>query len=241
MSKLSWGDPSSRLYESGLDRGVLYPPDVPGVPWNGLISVNSTEVVLSSEKRYYDGYLYADVLRVDSFSATVEAYTYPDELDRESETFGLSYRTRIGEDCYILHLVYQAVFGVSDRAVATIEDTPSAATMSWDLATVPIKVPGERPTAHVTVDTRHAHPNLVLEIEDILYGNEVNESRLPSLDEILALFEQYAVLKITDNGDGTWTAEGPDEIITMLSPTSFEIVSPGARYLNSDTYLIRSH
>jgi len=120
-----------------------------------------------------------------------------------------------------------------------MSDSTDTSPFSWNISTVPIKM-GDVSSAHLIIDPRFAYPWVIQELEDLLYGSSGNNPYLPPPEEILDLFEDASILKITDHGDGTWTAEGPDEAIRMLDSTTFEITWPSAVYIDSTTYRISS-
>lgn len=217
MSRIVWDKIGERLYETGVDRGVLYPQDNEGtyplgVPWNGLSSVSESPSGAEPTPIYADNMKYLNLMSVEEFGATIEAYTYPDEFEacdgsaelapgvtigqQERKLFGLSYRTKIGNDVegdnlgYKLHLVYGALASPSDRTYETINDTPDAITFSWEVMTTPVPVEGYRPTASLEIDSTKVDAAKVKEIEDILYGTEEKEARLPLPDEILTILAE---------------------------------------------------
>ncbi len=217
MSRIVWDKIGERLYETGVDRGVLYPQDNEGtyplgVPWNGLSSVSESPSGAEPTPIYADNMKYLNLMSVEEFGATIEAYTYPDEFEacdgsaelapgvtigqQERKLFGLSYRTKIGNDLegdnlgYKLHLVYGALASPSDRTYQTINDTPDAITFSWEVTTTPVQVEGYRPTASLEIDSTKVNAAKMKEIEDILYGTEEKEARLPLPDEILTILAE---------------------------------------------------
>lgn len=217
MSRIVWDKIGERLYETGVDCGVLYPQDNEGtyplgVPWNGLSSVSESPSGAEPTPIYADNMKYLNLMSVEEFGATIEAYTYPDEFEacdgsaelapgvtigqQERKLFGLSYRTKIGNDVegdnlgYKLHLVYGALASPSDRTYQTINDTPDAITFSWEVTTTPVQVEGYRPTASLEIDSTKVDAAKMKEIEDILYGTEEEEARLPLPDEILTILAE---------------------------------------------------
>jgi hypothetical protein len=243
MTKLIWGNVGTRFYETGVDRGVLYlGGDTTGVPWNGLISVSESPSGGDAKPYYLDGIKYANSNSAEEFEATLEAYTYPEEFavcdgttymaqglfitQQQRRSFGLSYRTLIGNDidaadhAYKLHIIYNAQANPASRDYATNSDDPEAMTFSWDITTRPVKFQdpafGVKYGAHLVLDSRVVYPWAMKAVEDVLYGTADTAARLPSPQELLDLFVDNALLKITDNGDGTWTADGPDTIIEFL-------------------------
>ena len=209
--KAIWDKIGERLYETGCDRGMLYPfqSDATykkGVVWNGLSAVTENPSGAEASPIYADNIKYANLVSAEEFGATIEAYMYPDEFaecdgsvalkpgiyagQQSRKTFGLSYRTLIGNDTdlndhgYKLHLVYGCLAAPSEKAYATINDSPEAITFSWELSTTPVEVTGHKPTASLTIDSTKTTPEKMKAIEDILYGTESQEPRLPLPSEI---------------------------------------------------------
>lgn len=263
MTKLAWHQPGSRRFETGTDRGVLYPHDGDGVAWNGLTGVNESpaEVLLSSQ--YFDGIKFNETKTPSEFSASLKAFTYPDEFmqyDGVQEfapgiqiydqtvrnRFGISYRTRIGNELQGTDLGYKIHLGYNLTAIPEVKNYPTlggqaaATEFGWSLTGVPIKVDNFRPSCHFSIDSTKVHPELLAVIEDILYGGELTPPRLPTPAELSTLINNWDLITITDNGDGTWTATGPDEYVSMLDPTTFRIEGASIVYLNSTTYVISS-
>lgn len=264
MTQLSWGEYGERYFETGVDRGVLYVDDQDGVVWNGLIAVTESASGGEPTPYYVDGIKYANRSSIEEFTASIEAYTYPDEfalcdgsaqLDQSQglfatqqrrKTFGLSYRTRVGNDAagtdfgYKIHIVYNAMATPSERNYQSLTADSEATVFNWNLTTSTIPVPGVSRSAHLVIDTRLAWPWAVTAVENVLYGTVDTPPRLPTPQELIDLFVENALLKITDNGDGTWTAEGPDEAISMLDADTFQISWPSAVFIDADTYEISS-
>lgn len=256
MTRITWGSAGARLFELGVDRGVFYPDDSAGVPWNGLTAVNEAPSGGEVSETYYDGNKFATRRRIESFAATLEAFNYPLEFEpydgqvrfnrsQRRRQFGLSYRTLIGNDTdattfgYKIHLVYNAMAAPSPMDYASIDDSIEVTPFSWSISTAPVKM-GDVSSAHLIIDTRIAYKWAVDALELILYGDEENDPRLPTAQEVVDLFENASILKITDNGDGTWTATGPDSIIQMLNAHTFQISWPSAVYIDDHTYEISS-
>lgn len=261
MPRIIWNEFSDRFYETGIDRGVLYDPDGIGVPWNGLISVTEKVSGTESTPIYYDGVKYGDHLSLGDYAATLRAYTYPEEFlqfegtvdvgnglyaaNQQPLRFGLSYRTRIANEeeginlGYKLHILYNLIAVPSDRNYQTLTEG-SAMEFEWTISAIPGEVPGFRPTAHLIFDSRRMSPILLSDIEDSLYGDNVNPARLPPISSLVNFVDAWVVIRITDNGDGTWTAEGPDDLIAMLDETTFQITQANATYLDANTYMISS-
>jgi hypothetical protein len=261
MPRIVWDRVGERQYESGLDRGVLYLPDGTAVAWNGL-----TEVVESSnrdtEQVYYDGSKIAEIYSSSSFSARLSAVTYPDEfvvlegaaevrpgvvlLDQNPGTFGLSYRTKVGNDLvgeeehYKIHLIYNATAIPADKTWASISDDPELVEFEWDISAVPEVIPGFKPTAHMILDTKDLDPWLLEELEAILYGSAGAQPALISMRTLIEFINDWARVSITDNGDGTWTAtEAREGFITPPDEEGmFLITGVNANYIDEDTFEI---
>lgn len=197
--KLVWDKTGERFYETGVDRGVLYPIQegglyTKGVAWNGLSTVTESPSGAESTAVYADNIKYLNLLSAEEFGATVEAYTYPDEFaecdgsaalttgvyagQQSRKMFGLCYRTMIGNDVdgqehgYKLHLIYGAQASPSEKGYQTINDSPEAITFSWELTTTPVNVTGYKPTACITIDSTKADKTKLAALEEILYGKD---------------------------------------------------------------------
>lgn len=261
MPKLEWNTSGTRFYEAGVDRGVLYVDGKPGVPWNGLTSVNESPTGGDATPYYIDGVKYLNTPAGEQFEATITAFTYPDlfaECDgtyqprsglfitqQRRKSFGFSYRTKIGNDlsgdfAYKIHIVYNALAEPSERSNQTITDESDPADFSWKITTKPPAMPGYRPTSHVVIDSRTTD-HVVLElVEDILYGTEEDTARLPSWAELLGVYDAITTLTVVDNGDGTWTATAPFDVIRFTDAETFEITASTAVYIDDDTYTLSS-
>lgn len=213
MARLVWDKTGERFYETGVRQGVLYPmvdgAYPKGVAWNGLTAVTESPSGAESTALYADDIKYLNLRSTEEFGATIEAYTYPKEFEecdgsaelaagvtigqQPRKSFGLSYRTALGNDVenenhgYKLHLIYGATASPSEKAYATISDSPEAITFSWEVTTVPVNVEGFKPTALLTIDSTKVDPAKLTALEDILYGKDEVEARLPLPDEIATL------------------------------------------------------
>lgn len=221
MPKLVWDKTGERLYETGVKQCVLYLPTNgvynKGVAWNGITAVNENPSGAEATALYADDSKYLNLYSVEEFGATVEAYTYPDEFaecdgsaeiakgvmvgQQTRKTFGLCYRTTIGNDVdgndhgYKLHIIYGAMASPSEKAYSTINDSPEAMTFSWELTTTPVTVTGKKPTASIVIDSTKCDPQKLAALEAILYGkddtseqaNDGADPRLPLPDEIATL------------------------------------------------------
>lgn len=213
MPKLVWDQTGERLYETGVDRGILYLLDESnkynkGVAWNGLTAVSESPSGAEATDLYADNIKYLSMRSAETFGATVEAYTYPDEFgecdgsaeiatgvligQQSRKTFGLCYRTVIGNDVngndhgYKLHLIYGATASPSEKGYSTINDSPEAITFSWEITTTPVNVTGFKPTACLIIDSTKANKTNLATLENILYGTDEPDSvpRLPLPDEV---------------------------------------------------------
>ena len=218
MSKLVWDQTGERYYETGVKMGVLYPQSnsgtyPKGVVWNGLTAVTESPSGAEATPLYADDVKYLNLYSAEEFGATIEAYTYPDEFaecdgsaelttgvtigQQNRKAFGLCYRTTIGNDTdgndhgYKLHIIYGAMASPSEKAYATINDSPEAITFSWEITTTPVSVSGFKPTASVTIDSTKVNEAKLKELEAILYGDNgsgsTGEARLPLPDEIVTI------------------------------------------------------
>lgn len=211
MAKLVWDESGKRLYETGVEKGVLYVQGEngeyqKGVAWNGLTAVTESPSGAEPTALYADDIKYLELFSAEEFGATIEAYTYPEEFEacdgsaslgagvsigqQDRKAFGLCYRTIVGNDVkgnengYKLHLIYGAKAKPSEKAYATVNDSPEAVTFSWEVTTTPVNVAGFKPTASVTIDSTKITPEKLKLIEDKLYGTEAQEAALPLPDEI---------------------------------------------------------
>ena len=218
MSKLVWDQTGERYYETGVKMGVLYPQSnsgtyPKGVVWNGLTAVTESPSGAEATPLYADDVKYLNLYSAEEFGATIEAYTYPDEFaecdgsaelttgvtigQQNRKAFGLCYRTTIGNDTdgndhgYKLHIIYGAMASPSEKAYATINDSPEAITFSWEITTTPVSVSGFKPTASVTIDSTKVDGAKLKQLEAILYGDNGSsstaEARLPLPDEIVTI------------------------------------------------------
>ena len=233
MTRLIWED---RGYEAGLDRGVFYPPNGVGEAWNGLTAVRES-FDAEEQTRYIDGVKSRRARRTGEFSGTIQAFTYPDSffddvlVQRRPKTFGLSYRVKDK-----IHLVYNVLVGPTSLNAQQTDTEP----FSWDFTTLAIPIPDARMSAHLIVDEDKAYSWTLAAFEDILYGSESTSPRLPLPEEVLAIFDANSILKVIDNGDGSFTVEGPDDVIRMLDATTFEIDWPSAVYIDENSYILSS-
>jgi hypothetical protein len=215
MAPLTWDQVGERLYETGVDHGVLYIPDAAGVynkgyAWNGLTTVTESPSGAEPNAQYADNIKYLNLISAEEFGATIEAFTYPEEFaqcdgtavpnpgvsvgQQGRKAFGLSYRTLVGNDVdgtefgYKLHLLYGCQASPSEKAYATINDSPEAIAFSWDVTTTPVPVTGYKPTSLIVVDSTVVDAADLTALENLLYGAASVEAALPTPDAVIALF-----------------------------------------------------
>lgn len=241
MTRLVWDKVAERDYEAGLDRGVFYPLNGPGHAWNGLTSVEESLSEADARPRYMDGKKIGDRRRKGEFSATITAFTYPtvfsDGLISPHSTprFNLSYRVQTSTG-YKLHLIYNALAAPSQKNYAYESTDP----FSWSITTRGVSGPSNRIMSHLVIESDTAYPETTAALEAVLYGDDGNAPRIPMPDEVFQIFEDNSILQIIDNGDGTWTAIGPDEVVSMLNATTFQINYSTVVYVDANTYTVHS-
>lgn len=215
MPKLEWDKVGKRFFETGVAKGVLYPCKngvyETGVAWSGLTSVKESPSGAEASGFYADNIKYLNLMSNEEFGATIEAYYYPDEFaecdgsasiakgvvvhQQKRKSFGLSYVTRLGNDTddsdygYIIHLVYGALASPSERSYESINESPNAGTLSWEISTTPVTVPGMKPTALITIDSTTVDAEELAALEAILYGTDSEEARLPLPSELMEIFK----------------------------------------------------
>jgi hypothetical protein len=215
MAPLTWDQVGERFYEVGVDHGVLYLPDAAGVyntgfAWNGLTTVTESPSGAEASPQYADNIKYLNLISAEEFGGTIEAFTYPDEFGQCDGTdlpapgvavgqqgrkmFGMSYRTRVGNDVdgtehgYKLHLLYGLQAAPSEKAYATINDSPEAIAFSWEVTSTPVPVTDRKPTSLIVVDSTVVDDADLTALEDLLYGKASVEAALPTPDAVIALF-----------------------------------------------------
>lgn len=215
MTALHWDATGEKRYETGVDHGVLYMPDndgiyADGVAWNGLVTVTESPSGAEANKTYADNIIYGNLISAEEFGATIEAYTYPEEFgeydgtssptpgvvvaQQVRKTFGMSYRTLIGNDVegtdlgYKLHLLYGLTAAPSEKAYSTVNDSPEMITFSWEVTSIPTNVTGLRPTSVITIDSTQVDSAALAALEELLYGGVSSDPSLPTPDEVIAIF-----------------------------------------------------
>lgn len=211
MAKIQWDKSGEHIYETGVNHGVLYLPTngvySKGVAWNGLSSVDEKPSGAEASAQYADNIKYLNLISAEQFAATIKAFTYPDEFaecdgsreiakgvsvgQQERKVFGLSYTSLIGNDLegtsygYKIHLIYGALAAPSEKSHSTVNESPEAIAFSWELSTTPVEVPGMKNSAILTIDSTKTDPAKLKALEDILYGTETADPRLPIPADII--------------------------------------------------------
>ena len=263
MAALAWDQTEERVYQTGVDHGVLYLHDGTAVPWNGLIDVEESS---SSELKsfYLDGVKFLENLSPGDFLGKIKAFTYPDEFDavngiaevapglsyyeQPPKSFNLSYRTKIGnaidgiEHGYKIHILYNILANPDAFTFSTLSDSSAQVIeFAWSLTGTPPKLDKLRPTVHVSIDSRTTPPEILKLVEAQLYGTATTGPSLPPISEIGEYFGYRGALLIIDHGDGTWSAiDESDTYINMIDDVTFQIDGADATYLDPDTYTVSS-
>lgn len=262
MTALVWDQVGDRLYDVGVDRGVLGLSDGTPIPWNGIIGVEESQNA-ELKSFHIDGVKYLDELTPGDFSGKLRAYTYPDEFEQFNgivnvgpglsffeqryRRFNLSYRTKIGSDedadlGYKLHFLYNLRANPDTQAYQTQTDSSiEPLEFSWTLTGVPVRIQQYRPMVHVEINSTQIDPEVLEDIEALVYGTDAEDARFPDMDELAGFFGYLGNLIITDHGDGTWSARGrAGYYITMLDATTFQIDHVDATYDDAVTYDVSS-
>lgn len=260
MAAIVWDGVGDRIYETGLDRGVLYLADRSGVAWNGLRSVIETPGTRMVTPVHHDGVKFTDTQIPGDFVGTLTALTYPDEfLEYEGDgeyldgvlfknqllkRFHLSYRTLIGNDLegqqygFKIHILYNLLAVPQAINHISVNRTPATMDFVWTLTSVPEIVEGFSPVSHVVLDSRKIPAVLWADLQEYLYGGSESNPYLPTPLQLKNFVENWVGITIIDNGDGTWTATGGDQFIHKISPDEFEIVNANATYSDPETFTI---
>ena len=279
--RLKWDQIGERNYETGVDRGVLFPYSSAqkeyekGVAWNGLTAVTESPSGAEPTALYADNIKYLNLMSNEDFGATVEAYTYPDEFgecngekslvagvtagQQTRKPFGLAYRTKIGTDVdpeagYKIHLIYGAFAKPSEKAYNTVNDSPEAITFSWELSTTPVELEGFKPTAYLVIDSTKVDAARLAELEDILYGSNSADARLPLPNEVAAIIGGKKVSSIavtTAPTKTSYTAGETFDATGMVITATYEdtttkvvtgyTVAPSGALATTDTEVVISY
>lgn len=261
MAKLVWDQIGDRVYEAGVSNGVFYDENGVGTAWNGLVEVIENALI-ELEESYFDGVKIADIATIKSFSGSIKAVTYPDELldyegtvedqtgfyvtNQTPKQFSISYRTEIGDDIsglnsYKIHLLYNLTAIPEQKTNQSLGLSTDPLLFEWTVSAVPEEIYGYRPTAHIIIDASKMDVNMLADLEGILYGEADNDAFLPPLQTLATFIRTWERLIVIDNGDGTWTATSlVPGVITMLDATTFEINSDSAVFIDADSYTLES-
>lgn len=258
MMNLTWDEFGSHQFETGVDRGVFFPKSGPGVAWNGLVSIKEDVETAGQAVIYVDGQKVVNQLDLGTFSATLDAYTYPDEFEpydgysepmfsgQKRSEFGLSYRTLMGNDNhqeagYKLHIIYNCLASPSSRNDQSLNSDSEILTFSWDLKTRPEAFPYDRPTSHIIIESPNVEPGALAAVEAVLYGLSA-PPRLLTIAELLAIFEANAIITVTSLGGGRWQVTGPDVNVKQLAdPTRWQFDWPNVIPLTTHEYRVSSY
>jgi len=250
MAVLTWDETGKRLFETGVDRGVLYIPNaqgeyVNGYSWNGLTTVTESPSGAEDSPQYADNIKYLNLLSAEEFGATIEAFTYPEEFGQCDGTispsagvalgqqfrksFGLAYRSKVGNDLagpdhgFKLHLIYGALAAPSEKAYATINDSPEAITFSWEVTTSPVGVVGYKPVAQMVVDSTKVSAAAMTNLLNILYGTAAINPRLPLPSEVIGLFGGAVTqVRMTTSGPNAPTYSTASKVVTLPEVTGIQ-------------------
>jgi hypothetical protein len=265
MTKLQWDKTGERRYETGVDHGVLYIPNNAGVynsgyAWNGLTQVTETPSGAESNKQYADNIVYLNLVSAEEFGGTIEAFSYPTQFEQcdgtaspttgvsvgqqARKSFGMAYRTKIGTDLtseagYKLHLVYNALAAPSERAYATVNDSPEALGFSWEFSSTPVDPETNgpdgnplKPTSLLTIDSTKVNATKLADLENLLYGTAGTDPSLPTPKAVLALFAGAALTQVAPVQP---TYNSTTKVITIPAVTGVEyringdVVASGAQ------------
>jgi hypothetical protein len=265
MAALTWDAPGEKFFEAGVDRGVLYLENLAGVPWSGLISVTENPTGGDPKPFYMDGIKYQNRAVPEEFSATLEAYTYPSlfstcdgtlELQtglfatqQRRKPFGLTYRTKIGNDLkgidrgYKIHLIYNVLAAPTERGNQAIGESLEAMAFSWGLTTTPVQVDKARPTAHFIIDSTKTAPSVLTALENVLYGSPASQPLMPTITELVELFLSAvpdAPFEVTLLGDGVFRVSGSDKAVKILDSNHFQLSTPFVIDLQDGRYTATS-
>ena len=267
MTKLAWDKIEDRTYETGLDHGVLYIPNDMGiynngVAWNGLTAFTESPSGAEGNAQYADNIKYLNLFSAEEFGGTLEAFTFPDEFEQFDglgtpapgitigqqvrKTFGLCYRTLKGNALqgdaygYKLHLIYGAKASPSEKAYATVNESPEPVTLSWEVTTTPVEVTDFKPTSIIVIDSTKVDPTTLAALELILYGDDAVDPRLPQPDEVVTMFA--GTVTIVTPGIPSYNAS--TDTITIPSTTGVvyyindEAVAAGPVVITEDTLVV---
>lgn len=252
MTKIVWDQTGEKRYETGVDHGILYIPDNSGVytigyAWNGLTTITESPSGAEANPQYADNIKYINLISAEEFGGTIEAFTYPDAFEQcdgtavvngikvgqqSRKSFGLAYRSLIGNDVlgtdygYKWHLIYGATAAPSEKAYATVNDSPEAATLSWELSTTPTNVGtiggvAYKPTSTLIIDSTKVSSVTLAALELILTGDTSVDPRLPSPAEVINMFETV-VTSVNTSGANSPSYNSGTHVITLPAVTGIQ-------------------
>lgn len=262
MTRLSWANFGERFYELGIDRGVLYVDSDAGVAWSGLVSVAETPSGGGATPFYLDGRKYLNIADDEEFEAKISAFYSPPEFDecdgiklvqpglyatqQRRKPFGLSYRTKIGNDIdaanhsYKIHLVFDALAEPTDHTYASLDNQNDAPVLAWSITTKPIYISNVGYVAHLVINASEATAYALGQLEDILYGTDDDPPRLPTGPEVAAMFEDAAPLQVLDAGNNVFVISGSGLVVKQLDEEQYQITADTVVEIDTDTYSISS-
>ena len=210
MARVVWDDPAEKFFHAGLDRGVLYPNEGPGVAWSGLIGVDEVSSGGETQGYYIDGIKHLNNIAPEEYTATVSAFSRPKEFSpcegfsgdnnglyfgqQKRQSFGFSYRSGVGNELvgldygYQIHLVYNAKTTPTTKNRKTLTNSVTPVTLTWGIVVLPVTIAGVRETAHLVLETAEIDPEVLTEVEDALYGTPSSAPYLPSPLEMISFF-----------------------------------------------------
>lgn len=261
MTALVWDDTGEKTYEYGIDRGVLYVNGI-GTVWNGLVSVENSKNDQVSPV-YIDGFKVRNLFSIGDFSATLKAYTYPDEFlpcegiqryqgmyvdEQPPQEFSLTYRTSIGDDVlgpgsgYKIHILYNLTAVADSTTYSTLSLSPEPLEFSWSLSSRPEEAVGYRPAAHFIIDSRLWDPDLLAAFEEILYGSPYSPPIIPSFDDLIQILDPLNQLIIVDRGNGEWDAiDMSGDNLSFYGPEIFELNAPTVVIVDAITFDVSTY
>lgn len=244
MTRLNWHEGNLRTFETGIDRGVLYPKGSGAVPWFGLTGVDETGAD-SVQSYFIDGRPFLHVPKTKEYAATIKAWTYPDELtsimgmpevtdgmyidSQQADQFDLCYRTLVGDGAagvtagYKIHVIYNAVVVPGGVSFVSSGSSIEPTEFSWDISAVPMPLVGYRSSAHVVIDTRHMDQDKLSQIEGFLYGTAETEPFVPEPQVIFDTLSYGDSIIVTDLGDGTFEVQGSYKNVQIVGDGIFNI------------------
>lgn len=262
MTRLTWDNFGERFYEIGIDRGVLYVDEDAGVAWSGIVSVNETPSGGTAKAFYMDGVKYLNFSDIEEFEGKLTAFYSPPEFDacdgliniqpglyaahQSRKPFGLSYRTKVANDtdgenhAYKIHIIYNALADPTDHIYASLDDKNDAPLLVWSLTATPTYIPGIGWTAHYVVDTTDAIPYALQTLETILYGDDENVPRLPTAEDLAAIFEDAGPLQVLDTGNDIFMITGNGLAVDQIDDDTWTITADTVVQIDTDNYEISS-